>query len=551
MKTCTIFTLLLCAQVFCVSSYGQSLPVGMPVAEEYFRRAQLLGEVDSSISFAIRPIEMRMLQGAATGSGRGLSPDLKSYHGISYGLLPLTWLQQVNTDHPYGWNDGGMIPARGYQALVSMGAYAKFGPLSVQLKPEYVYAANNKFRGFPEGHSDAAWAYYIGDHNLIDQPERFGDKAWSKTSWGQSNVRLTVGPVSAGFSNENLWWGPGVRNSLLMTNNAPGFKHVTLNTSRPIPTPIGSFEAQIIGGRLDASGYDAALPERNPTLSYPAKPEGWRYLAGINFNYQPRGVTGLFIGFGRTLQMYRNDMKGFNDFFPVFNALQKRNTGDNGEGEDNKTRDQLFSGYVRWVWKEANAEIYGEFGRADFAYDWRDFIVESSHASAYVLGFRKLVKLNSGNYIEAGIEITQLEQAQNSNRAVPSWYMNGKVLHGYTHVGQILGAGIGKGSNLQSLDVGWVNKEKLQRIGLLIERYLHDNDFHAVAIKDIRANWVDLSVTAYGEISYGRFVFNTKIAYVNSLNYQWYYRQTSPDQFWGPGVKTKNVHIQLATAYRF
>jgi hypothetical protein len=48
---------------------------------------------------------------------------------------------------------------------------------------------------------------------------------FNKAFWGQSSIRLTFGPASIGLSNENIWWGPGIRNSLIMSNNAPGFKH--------------------------------------------------------------------------------------------------------------------------------------------------------------------------------------------------------------------------------------------------------------------------------------------------------------------------------------
>jgi len=38
-----------------------------------------------------------------------------------------------------------------------------------------------------------------------------------------------------------------------MSNTASGFKHISLNTSRPINTPIGSFETQIVAGVLKSS----------------------------------------------------------------------------------------------------------------------------------------------------------------------------------------------------------------------------------------------------------------------------------------------------------
>src|SRR3546814_16182324 len=38
------------------SLWAQTLPVGSPLLEDYYRRLQLLGEVDSSISFSVRPL---------------------------------------------------------------------------------------------------------------------------------------------------------------------------------------------------------------------------------------------------------------------------------------------------------------------------------------------------------------------------------------------------------------------------------------------------------------------------------------------------------------
>ncbi len=35
---------------------AQSVPVGMPVLDDYYRRMQLLGKVDSTVSFTLRPI---------------------------------------------------------------------------------------------------------------------------------------------------------------------------------------------------------------------------------------------------------------------------------------------------------------------------------------------------------------------------------------------------------------------------------------------------------------------------------------------------------------
>ena len=227
---------------------AQSLPVGSPILEDYLRRQQLLGNLDSTISFTARPLYPANLEKPVSKNVSSFSigrrpniSTLANQHIITLSLLPITWQQQYNTHHPYSLNDGEMIPARGYQTLVSAGVFIKAGPLTLQLKPEFVFAENKYFDGFGcgIGVKDQVWIDYYKFLNTIDLPERFGDKAYSRLSWGQSSLRFNFGAFSTGISNENLWWGPGMRNSLLMSNTSGGFMHLTFNTTRPIRTKIG------------------------------------------------------------------------------------------------------------------------------------------------------------------------------------------------------------------------------------------------------------------------------------------------------------------------
>ena len=121
-------------------------------------------------------------------------------------------------DSPYGWNDGAMIPSKGFQALMSIGIFAQYGPLTIQLKPEFVAAENAEFETFDKNHYDVIFARYYDIYNNTDLPVRFGSHGYGKVYWGQSSIRLNYKSLSAGLSTENLWWGPGIRNSLLMSN---------------------------------------------------------------------------------------------------------------------------------------------------------------------------------------------------------------------------------------------------------------------------------------------------------------------------------------------
>jgi hypothetical protein len=541
---------------------AQSLPVGTPVLDDYYRRQQLLGKIDSNISFTIRPLFPATLKVKDV-----FDPD-SSFRKDSYtktgpvtfgqgkGLIqiqPLSWQQQFNSDHPYGWNDGAMIPAKGYQTMISGGVFFKYGPLSIQLRPEFVYAANSKFSGFASGHSDHDLINYYGYYSIIDWPERYGNGPFSNAFWGQSSIRLTFGPASIGLSNENIWWGPGIRNSLIMSNNAPGFKHLTLNTVHPIKTYIGSFEGQIIAGRLEASGYP---PLNETTLSngnniYIPKRDDWRYFTGFNLNYHPKWITGLTLGLTRTFDAYKKDVTGFSGYFPFFVPYEKV-TIING---DPFPRDQLTSLYARWLFTKAQAEVYFEYGLNDNSYNFRDFIGSPEHSRAYVFGIRKMLpfKDNKNQHILFSAEITQLSQTPDRLvRDASGWYIHSGVTQGHTNEGQILGAGTGSGGNLQSIDISWVSG--LKKFGVGLERYEHNVDFYRNAFPDINGNsrkWVDFAIALNGEWDYKNLIFNAKLQGIRSLNYQWVLKDYDPTKYYIPHNDVFNFHGELGVTYRF
>lgn len=545
------FTILSALQVS-----AQSLPAGMNVLEDVYRREQLLGKVDSSISFTVRPLFtglQQSLRGLATDTidERGFTklastltiPNSKAY----LQLLPVTWIQQHNSKVPYGWNDGSMIPAAGYQTQLSLGVYAKYGPVSIQIKPEFVSADNSEFEGLPTDYHNPVWAnYYDRYFNVTDIPEHFGEKMYTKLFWGQSSIRLNFDPLSIGISTENLFWGPGMRSSLLMSNNAPGFKHITLNTTRPVNTPIGSFEGQMVMGMLDNSGFNP--PEINRIYEgrtlYIPKREDQRYLSGFVLTYNPKGVPGLFIGASRTSQVYEQDMGSkIGDFFPLLQPLEKK--------PDSETREYMSSMFFRWVWKEANAEIYGEYGH-NFPRALKEFLYEPDNSAAYLIGLRKMVPLNRrpGEYLQAGIELTELQQT--TIPPLGGWYTSNKIRQGHTNQGQVLGAAIGPGSNLQSLNIGWV--KDMKRFGLQIERYLHNNDlFYPIFTPsgDTGKHWIDMGYSLYGDWDYKNLLISVNGSMVRTLNYNYVLYTPVTGGYFVPGMDFVNYQVKVGVTYRF
>lgn len=514
--------LILISVFFSAPVFAQSIPVGFQPFEDYYRRKQLNGELDSTLSFTIRPLSPAFIQkGRGNESDSLLNPGKNIFQSASGKssillLLPFSWQHRYSGNPSYNRNDGLMIPAKGYQTYLSAGFFVNSGPLSIQIKPEYVFAANAKFKE------------NFSHYGMADLPVRFGDDPYSRLSWGQSSIRLNFDPLSFGISNENLWWGPGLQNSILMSNTAAGFKHLTLNTTRPVRTPIGSVEAQIIAARLEGSGY-------TPGLS-----DDWRYLSGMVFSYQPRWVPGLFLGLTRSFQTYHEDIdSGFGDYLPLFQAFQKVNTN-----EDAKRRDQLTSVFARWLLANSRAEVYFEYGLNDHSYNTRDFLMSPEHSRAYTLGMNKLIPYQGrkDEFIQIGLELTHMEQSiDRVLRSAGEWYTHHQVWHGYTNRGEVLGAGIGPGGNLQSLHVSWV--KGLKRIGLQLERYEHNGD---LANGYGYGPWIDLSAAAVGNWTYKKFILNAKLQAIESVNYQWmsgHYGSANRNVF--------HVNGEVGVVYRF
>jgi hypothetical protein len=505
---------------------AQNINVGsIDMAEQRGRNEQLLGNGDSLVSFTLRPLELDLINPLSIKSNDNRSKK------INIEALPITLIQQYNTFSPNALNDGALIPAKGYQTLLSAGLYAKYGPLSIQLRPEYVYAANPNFEIFSLTETDAIRivnAYYL---NHSDLPAPYGDKHYSKLNWGQSNISLAINKFSVGISTENMWWGPGIRNSLLMSNTAPGFLHFTFNTRQPIKTCIGSFEGQIISGKLEGSGLTS--PKSQFIIGgfdyEEPKSNDWRYINGISINYHPKWVPGLFLGLNRTIQVYRGDMgNSFSDYMPIFAPFQKNMTN----GEDAKKRDQLASLFFRWVMKEAKFEFYGESGWNDHSEDLTDLFQSPEHSRAYLFGFSKIFMLNKtkNNYLKVNFETTHLEQsADRITLPAGAWYQHSTILHGYTNKGEVIGAGIGPGSNLQTLDFSVWKKDQVW--GVQLERYAHNMDFYYDVYTNSGSKWVDLAFNTYAYKKYGNLGVQAKINTSIMTNYQYNYKDKLNMQF--------------------
>lgn len=450
--------------------------------DDWTRRQQLLGERPDNISFTVRPIVT------------------KDSTKKTLEILPFQLNTKFNSHHPYGWNDQGMIMAKGLQTMISAGIRAKYSSLEMRIQPEFYYAAN------PNYATTAGYGSAVG-------------KSFSKLYGGQSALKLNLGPVSLGASTQNLWWGPGQFSSLMMSNNAPGFFHYTFNTSQPIQTPIGSFEWQLVMGKLNE---DTAKAFENNFLK-PFNPRNEsRFFNGVVLTYQPKFLPNFFLGLTRSEHLYmsdRNKRTGLSKYVPVLlGASPEANASSASIPSDG-----AFSFFGRWMLPKNKAEFYMEWGYNDFKQNFRDLAVNSSHSAAFIAGFIKLVPIKNTQLLDISGEITQMAQTPSYIlRNAGNWYEHGGVVQGFTYQNQIMGAGSGFGNNVQTLQVKKIKRQEY--IGVKLQRIQQDpkglgGPTSNLLMRPIQ--WNDVAIGFLGQKQFKEFWISGEIQFVNSTNYGW------------------------------
>ena len=414
--------------------------------DDRLRTEQLLGTA-STEGFLVRSASERIRPGDGPWEWAVVAPE-----------LDFTW----NSALPFSLNDGALRAGRGANARVLAGAWLRFGPVSVLLAPELQYEQNREF-DLPEftdlaRHGNSP-PWYFGRRSA-DLPLRFGDDAATRVSPGQSAVAVRVGGASFGASAESQWWGPGIRNALVMSNNAPGFPHLFLRTASPVRTRLGTLEGRWMAGRLRQSEYfDTAAADV-------------RALSGMALTFSPAFDRGLTVGMARTVQSLVDepgDVAGH--AADVFTRWRFGTPGDSLR--EARRADQLLSFFGRWVFPENGFEVYAELTRQDLPGSMVSFLDNPALSLGYTLGVQGARPIRGGDALRLQLETTYLEQTPRGLESV-SLYTGPAVPQGYTNDGQVIGASIGPGASSQWAAVDYLASR--WRAGVFGGRIRWDND---------------------------------------------------------------------------
>jgi hypothetical protein len=447
---------------------------------------------------------------------------------FGFELRNVGFLHQNNSTIGVGSNDGSLLPNVGTQQRINFSLALRWKKLILQLGPEVMRAENLSPPPFELDAGDQNYMarYYLYTVNKIDNYWRYGKEKIERVLPGQSSLRYQNDQLSFGISTENIWWGPALRNSLVMSNNADPFPHLTLNTIKPIKTGIGNLEGQVIFGRLSNPTQEHPDHERMRGIwpdGIAQKDSAARSLAGFIFSWEPKWVPNLYVGLAATTSSNQSGSNRRVLSFPLFTTYKPINVG---------------SFFVRYSLPKENAEVYLELGRADkMATPFN--VIRDSIPMGYTAGVRKLVPISGGkSHFLFGLEITRLEMpdprlifVDNAPFGVPltnSWYTGNEVTRGYTNNGQVMGAWIGPGSNSQTIQLGWIKGSK--RIIITGERVQHNNDFYyynyltnslQTQYQNPQKHWADINATAQVQWNIRNLLLSGAWSYTSMINYRW------------------------------
>ena len=374
-----------------------------------------------------------------------------------------------NSEIPYSLNDGPLWAGRGMNVGLSGGLESSVRLrrtlVRVRLAPTMVYSQNLPFpiiRGTMPSRS--AFANPLHDStSSMDLPLRFGDVPVRRFDAGRSELSVTGRHVALRLTAENDWWGPAIRNAIVMGDNAAGIPRLEVLTSTPLRTRVGAISAKAIAGALTPSLYfDAAHRSR--------------IISGAVIELKPKFDTTLTLGFHRVVYApvawSLGTVVRAIDFAVRWEALRK--PSELAEGETDYT-DQISALAARWIFPRAGFEVYGEWARADLPRSLNEFVSVLHYSGGYTFGFQWAQPKRTGSYLRLQSEITYLEQSAGfGDRTFSEFYSGRASAEGYTQRGQVIGAAIGPGASSQWLAMDYFAPR--WQVGVFAGRVRWEND---------------------------------------------------------------------------
>ena len=224
-----------------------------------------------------------------------------------------------------------------------------------------ISVANSQGRHFEDGVNAGATfesRLQVGDVlTFYLQPETLGNEEYGALRLATGYVKLTLFNVELLVGRDSLWWGPALRGSLILSNNAPPLDQVRLGSAEPYLLPwVGEWL-----GPMKVLFFLAQLEENR---DHPRAK-----LAGMRGTVSP--FSFLELGVSRTV-MFDGDDRPRLALRDYWRPLLDPPAGDNSRTQSALRSNNLFAidadlrvPNVREVLPVSDVRVYGEFGWDD------------------------------------------------------------------------------------------------------------------------------------------------------------------------------------------
>ena len=257
----------------------------------------------------------------------------------------------------------------------------------------------------------------------------------------QSSFAIHLNGVGFGLSNESMWFGPGFHSSLILSNNAPGFKHYFIGTLEQLRFKNYGLNFKFLvyeNKEIDSPFFHSAFAGsftiyNNPIITFGfARSFFSKELDNLNWTISDASKLVIKPLFGSD--------KGHEGLFP-------------GEPKNWEPWDQSISGYLKLYFPEDKIYTYLELGTDDSRANMVDLRAHWDHNIGYIIGMRNYGIFNY-EQIFYGIEYISTKNSTNTHRddyyrggiTDPNYYTNSQYLYS-TYGGRRIGAHSGSDSD--------------------------------------------------------------------------------------------------------
>lgn len=520
---------------------GIHLALHNSVSEDRLRLRQLLCDSPTAGFLLRSPSSMNRTRSGNSGESTGHEAELD---GFRWSPVAPELHTVHNSGLPFSLNEGALWAGRGLSTRVSAGARLEFGSVTLVLAPQLIHERNRDFQTFSNPESGgrrhplaSPFHFSPGSPGSMDLPQRFGTGPRTILDAGQSSITYRRGALAAGMATENLWWGPGIRNGLLMSSNAPGIPHLFLRTAEPLETRIGTWEGHWMLGRLSESDYF----DFDDTNNY-------RSLNALAVVFSPAFDTGLSVGVARAVYApAEGSGVPLGAALDVFRIVGRPGAAP-GDDLVEPAPDQILSLFARWIFPGNGFEVWGEWARHEQPASLRGFLELPNHSRGYTVGLQWARPIVPSVALRIQTEITNLEPSTSYRvRRSGEWYASRAVPEGYTHRGRVIGAAIGPSGSSQ-----WVAGDVVGgnwSLGTFAGRIRWENEARYSYPPEFRRSDFTVFAGVRGSTEVGPMAVAAEYVLASRLNYLFQARSISGFEDRGVDVRNHTVKVTFSTGH--